>query len=70
VAKLNHVGLKQYANERRHNPVYWQRRRRFRHHLPLLNGEDRALLDALERDGGIVAALDALGLMMIPGSRR
>jgi hypothetical protein len=59
-------GLRQYANEQRHNLVYWQRRRRYRHRLPALNATDRALLDALERDGGVVTSLDALALAGTP----
>ncbi len=53
-------GLRQYANEQRYNFVYWRRRRRYRPHLPPLNVEDRALVAALAREGGVVSSLDAL----------
>jgi hypothetical protein len=59
-------GLRQYANEQRCNLVYWQRRRRYRPHLPPLTIEDRALVAALARDGGVVTSLDALALAGTP----
>jgi hypothetical protein len=59
-------GLRQYANEQRYNLLYWQRRRRYRQHLPSLTIEDRALVTALARDGGVVTSLDALALPGTP----
>jgi hypothetical protein len=59
-------GLRQYANEQRYDLVYWHRRRRYRDQLPPLTVEDRTLVAALARDGGIVTSLDALALAGTP----
>jgi hypothetical protein len=57
--------LRQFANEQRWNAIYWDRRRRHRPALPTLTPRDAALVGGLERDGGIVTSLDALG---VPGT--
>src|SRR4051812_34056505 len=59
-------GLRQYANEQRQNLLYWQRRRRYRRNLPSLVEADRALVDALARDGGVITSLDALAVAGTP----